>query len=86
VLVRDQAATTTRYWQPPQAAEDGSCTLDSAAAELRERLATAVSTHLVADVPVGTFLSGGLDSTAVTESLARGQAPPELSIASGRGE
>jgi asparagine synthase (glutamine-hydrolysing) len=78
LLVRDQAATSTRYWQPPPAAEDESATLDAAAAELRERLAAAVSTHLVADVPVGTFLSGGLDSTAVTESLARlTQAPAE---------
>ena len=78
MLVKDGAATTARYWAPPQAEEDQSYTLDAAAAELKERLATAVSTHLVADVPVGTFLSGGLDSAAVTETLARlTQASPE---------
>ncbi|MGH7144177.1 MAG: asparagine synthase (glutamine-hydrolyzing) [Planctomycetota bacterium] len=36
-----------------------------AAAELRETLRTAVERQMVADVPVGAFLSGGLDSSAV---------------------
>jgi asparagine synthase (glutamine-hydrolysing) len=36
-----------------------------AAAELRHRLESTVSRQLVADVPVGVFLSGGLDSTTL---------------------
>jgi len=46
---------------------------DDAIRELRERLQTAVTRQLVADVEVGAFLSGGLDSSAVV-ALAKGQA------------
>jgi len=36
------------------------------AAELRERLRDSVSAHLLADVPVGVLLSGGVDSSVLT--------------------
>jgi len=39
--------------------------------EIRSRLDAAVRRHLVADVPVGVFLSGGVDSSAVTAFAAR---------------
>ncbi|TMI23347.1 asparagine synthase (glutamine-hydrolyzing) [Candidatus Bathyarchaeota archaeon] len=41
------------------------------AAELRERVQIAVERQLVADVPVGAFLSGGLDSSAVVAMMRR---------------
>jgi asparagine synthase (glutamine-hydrolysing) len=43
--------------------------------ELRARLEAAVQDHLVADVPVGLFLSSGLDST-ILAGLAAKTAPP----------
>lgn len=44
----------------------------TAASELRERLRDAVESHLVSDVPVGAFLSGGVDSSAVVAMMAKG--------------
>jgi asparagine synthase (glutamine-hydrolysing) len=46
---------------------------EAASTELRERLTDAVSRQMVADVPVGILLSGGLDSSAIA-ALARAAA------------
>src|ERR1700722_8215444 len=43
------------------------------AAELKRRVEDAVRRQLVADVPVGAFLSGGLDSSAVVAMMRRAQ-------------
>jgi asparagine synthase (glutamine-hydrolysing) len=60
---QDGALELHRYWTPvfqPQP-----MTKADAAAELRSILESTVSRQLIADVPVGVFLSGGLDSTAL---------------------
>jgi asparagine synthase (glutamine-hydrolysing) len=49
-------------------------TVESAASDTVEHLRTAVHRQLVSDVPVGSFLSGGLDSSAVV-AFAREQIP-----------
>lgn len=43
---------------------------------LREALLDSVSAHMVADVPVGLFLSGGIDSTAVACAAKSAAQPP----------
>ena len=48
--------------------------LSSAAKKLRPLLEDAVRAHLIADVPVGLFLSSGLDSGAIAALAAREQA------------
>src|SRR5690349_17802152 len=48
--------------------------LASAAKKLRPMLEDAVEAHLIADVPVGLFLSSGLDSGAIAALAAKAQA------------
>lgn len=70
-----------RYWRAPfpQAGEHHRGSHRDLEAELGERLRTVVGEHLVSDVPVGAYLSGGLDSSAIA-SLAREAigAPPQM--------
>lgn len=49
---------------------------DAALRGLRERLAAAVERRLVADVPLGAFLSGGVDSTAIVGLMSRVSSEP----------
>ena len=53
-----------RYWQAPAQPVLGK-RLDDWAAELRELLSDAVRLHMVGDVEVGAFLSGGVDSSMI---------------------
>ena len=39
--------------------------------EFEEKLEEAVNSHLISDVPIGTFLSGGLDSSIITGIVAQ---------------
>lgn len=70
-----------RWWDIATAAQaqaDAVARLDfvSAAAALRERLDEATRYHLVADVPVGAFLSGGVDSAAMVALMRRHVSAP----------
>jgi asparagine synthase (glutamine-hydrolysing) len=75
LIAEDGRTRIERYWalEEGPAADGGS--VEAAAAELEARLGSAVRSHLVADVPVGAFLSGGLDSTAVTRAAVRAVGP-----------
>ena len=53
------------------------------AAMLRERLSQAVGRHLIADVPMGIFLSGGLDSSAITTFANRHSPKPLATFSMG---
>jgi asparagine synthase (glutamine-hydrolysing) len=68
---------TRRYWRiPAPAAADPGTSLAGEAATLRESLGAAVRRHLMSDVPLGVFLSGGLDSSALAALAARQVAGP----------
>ena len=62
------------YWQPPALVADGRRSGPSDEDLLNQidtLLATAVRRQLVADVPVGVLLSGGVDSSLITAMAAR---------------
>jgi asparagine synthase (glutamine-hydrolysing) len=70
---RDGRHVVERYWRLPGPTAD--LPVEEAVVEFRRLLDRAVSRQLVADVPVGVFLSGGLDSStvvAVASSYRRG--------------
>lgn len=72
VDVATGAIEVRRYWEyRPGVAEPPPGGPDDWAAELRELLSAAVRRRLVSDVPLGFFLSGGVDSTAVAALAAR---------------
>ena len=48
----------------------------TACREFESRFAAAVSSHMVADVPVGAFLSGGVDSSAIVSAASRTATAP----------
>jgi len=64
-----------RYWSLPTRVERGLPPEDYRD-RLRELLAEAVSLRMVADVPLGAFLSGGLDSSVVVALMSRASATP----------
>lgn len=61
---------TVSQWATLAARPDTSWTLDTASRELRSRLRRSVRRRSVADVPVCTLLSGGVDSAAITAEIA----------------
>lgn len=66
----DGTLRTRRYWHLPMGPKI-ELSLDAAAERVCDELDTAVQLRLISDVPVGAFLSGGLDSSAVVAFMAR---------------
>lgn len=64
-----QRPSPRSYWDVSFEA-DGRIGLEDACAELRDRLAEAVRIRMVSEVPLGAFLSGGVDSSAVVATMA----------------
>jgi asparagine synthase (glutamine-hydrolysing) len=59
-----------RYWSLPTGTDDSSAGLAQRADELRARLEATVRGYLMSDVPLGLFLSGGLDSSGLAALMA----------------
>jgi len=62
---RGEEVRKTRYWSLPTCAEGEETDRPTAVASLSESLRGAVRSWLISDVPLGLFLSGGIDSGAL---------------------
>ncbi len=69
--LRQGGAQVWPYWSLPEADSREQASEEELVAELEARLMDSVRLRLIADVPVGISLSGGLDSSLVTAMAAR---------------
>jgi asparagine synthase (glutamine-hydrolysing) len=72
---RNGIAATTAWWKL-RFAPDASLDADSAAGELDRLLRDAVREHLVSDVPLGVWASGGLDSSTLLHYVSETASKP----------
>lgn len=72
VLVYEDGHTRlSQYWDLPAPDERAGPSEVEAAAEIRQLLEAATRRRLISDVPLGAFLSGGIDSSAVVAMMAQ---------------
>src|ERR1700741_5065879 len=76
----------TQYWDLTVQADDGSHSRQHYVDRYRALLQECVSSHLMSDVPLGVFLSGGLDSSAVAALTTKIRREPIETFAVGYGE
>ncbi len=70
-VVENGSVRVVRYWSPKPAAEQGDWV-----ERVRDEVTAAVRRRLVADVPLGALLSGGIDSSIVVAAMAQVSAEP----------
>jgi asparagine synthase (glutamine-hydrolysing) len=69
--IRERRARVDRYWSPRLNTGDGGGDLDQESSRLLECLRESVRKELISDVPLGVFLSGGIDSSAVAAMMTQ---------------
>jgi asparagine synthase (glutamine-hydrolysing) len=70
-------ASSERYWEPrAQVAQSHKVSDEEWLERVREAVGTAVRRRLVADVPLGALLSGGIDSSIVVALMAQASSEP----------
>jgi asparagine synthase (glutamine-hydrolysing) len=77
---------TSSYWDLTVKADDDSQPREYYVRQYREKLEQCVASHLMSDVPLGVFLSGGLDSSAVAALTTKIRKEPIETFSVGYGE
>jgi asparagine synthase (glutamine-hydrolysing) len=75
-----------QYWDLTINADDGSRPAAYYVSQYREQLEQCVASHLMSDVPLGVFLSGGLDSSAIAALTTKIRKEPIETFSVGYGE
>ncbi len=70
LMLCEGKTTLSRYWEIPTPLENVTVSEDDLASELCHLLDKAVERRMISDVPLGVFLSGGIDSSIITALMA----------------
>lgn len=68
ILYKDGDISINKYWSPRY--EPKNASYSDCEAQLEDMLNKCINSHLMSEVPLGVFLSGGLDSSAVTSYMS----------------
>jgi asparagine synthase (glutamine-hydrolysing) len=79
IVSEGRVRRTWAHYDLPYREAPAPMSVPEAAERVRDAVATAVKRQMVADVPVGAFLSGGLDSSSIVAFASR-EAPPPMDV------
>ncbi|MDX1538452.1 asparagine synthase (glutamine-hydrolyzing) [Arsukibacterium sp.] len=82
LLINDKGIQQHQYWQP-DFAQTEQLSEQSWARKIRTQLESSVAMQMVSDVPIGAFLSGGVDSSAVVALMSKHSKGPVQTYAIG---
>lgn len=78
MLVNDNQCKSYSYWSPAQdySREIGDWPYEQVKTSVRQKLESAVEKRMIADVPLGAFLSGGIDSSIIVALMSQQSEKP----------
>jgi asparagine synthase (glutamine-hydrolysing) len=76
LIFENDCAAISRYWQLDFSRKRAVDDLRELYEELREQIRAATARRMISDVPLGAFLSGGVDSAAVVAAMAEESSQP----------
>ncbi len=71
LLFENDEVSIEQYWDLSLQQDESITSFEEAVEKMRDHLDHAVKSHLVSDVPLGVFLSGGLDSSCIVALMRR---------------